>query len=184
MTPFTPTIQSARRTLAISFGAMSLLGGSLLFIYWSNSSMSLAIGRSALFILIMAVIHFVGFRLWQHQQSSVQAEVKVPVPTDSDKSLRSAIAFGLIVQIILLIFSNLILDGGETQKLCAIGLIAYWMGVVTVFFKRQSSPLKTDLLYYRWGPLGLALLAPWIAKLVYLIIGKSTESGLSRLLHI
>jgi hypothetical protein len=102
----------------------------------------------------------------------------------NDNSLRSAIKFGVVVQLALFLITALNLDGGVLFRQCMTALMAYWLGLVIVLHRRRSTPTKTDMIYLRIGPMALTFLAPFVAMLVYRIIGQSTESGLSRLLHI
>jgi hypothetical protein len=180
-----PTIQSARRAIAISFGVIGLLGGLFIFLHGSRGSIPMAVGRSVLFILIMAGFHDVSFHLWKRQQAKAlanQTEADVRLQQDSAKSLRSAIKDGLIIQLILILLTSMVLDGGLVHWLCLCAIVGYWIGVGLVLLRRHSSPAWSDLFYFRWGPLGLTLFSHPLAQLV-IIIGQSTEIGLSRLLH-
>jgi hypothetical protein len=60
--------RSARRALVISFGANGILVGALLFFACVGNPFSAATTAAA-FVVIIAGVHFIGYRLW-HRQSA------------------------------------------------------------------------------------------------------------------
>jgi hypothetical protein len=95
--------------------------------------------------------------------------------------LLSALKSGVVLQALLLVLTACILDGGEILRQFLVALIGYWLGVACILIRRERTPTRTDLFFTRYGSLVLLALAPMVAKLVYLLIGESTFSGLHRL---
>jgi hypothetical protein len=92
-----------------------------------------------------------------------------------------AVLTGIGVQAFLFLLTALVLDHGRTNQFCCIGLIAHWLGVLMILGRRPRSPTQGDLWFIRWGAVLLLLAMPWVADLVYALIGKSSLSGLERL---
>jgi hypothetical protein len=95
-----------------------------------------------------------------------------------------AVLTGFVVQVLLFLLTGLVLDFGRTNRLCAIALVGHWVGVLLVLHRRPLSPTRSDLWFIRWGAVPLLLAAPWVAELVYALIGHSSLSGLERLLGV
>jgi hypothetical protein len=172
------SIRTARLALAISFGVCCLLGGALVFFFWKNTSLATASGSSAVFVVIMAAVHFMGYRLLQRQMAA--SDTKLPPRQPLGEGILPAIKFGLVIQIVLFILTALVLDGGEMNKLCIMVIIAYWIGVSSILVRRGASPTKLDLLFIRYGMFVLFVLTPFITRIVYGIIGDSPLNGWQR----
>jgi hypothetical protein len=114
----------------------------------------------------------------------------VPAPARPRRSFefsplyRPAVLGCLAVQAFLFILTGLMLDFGRMNKLCAIVIVAQWIGFFVVLGRRPLSPTQSDLWFIRWGSVPLLLAAPWIAIRVYAVIGTSSLSGLERLLGV
>jgi len=104
-------------------------------------------------------------------------------PRRLSDALSSAILFGMVVQIVFLLLTALLLDGGVMFRMCLMTAVGYWIGVGVIAVRRGASPTKLDLLFARYGMVGLMVVTPFLAKLVYIIIGESDLSGLERLLR-
>jgi hypothetical protein len=102
-----------------------------------------------------------------------QADNAPPRTESTRDPFFSAIKVGAIVQLVLLVLTALVLDGGQLNRLCVVAIIGYWVGVAVVMIRRRTSPTRVDLLFLRYGPLGLMILIPAIACAVRWIIGKS-----------
>jgi hypothetical protein len=87
----------------------------------------------------------------------------------------------MVVQIVFLLLTALVLDGGMMFRMCAAAALGYWIGVVVIAIRRGTSPTKLDLLFIRYGMVGLMVIAPFLAKLAFIVIGESDLSGLERL---
>ncbi len=65
----------------------------------------------------------------------------------------------LTLQLILIFFFGLVLDGGLSLQAFCYSSCGYWMGVILILVRRRASPTKGDLAFIRWGLLLVALLA-------------------------
>jgi hypothetical protein len=58
---------------------------------------------------------------------------------------------------IIAILSGLMLDGGQTAILSAIGLAVFWGTVAVIICRRPQNPTSCDLHLIRWGCLPLVV---------------------------
>jgi hypothetical protein len=65
-------LRTGRCAIRVSFLATSVLGAMLLYFAWKDASLPTAIARSAGFVVIMAGVHFIGYRLWARQSAITQ----------------------------------------------------------------------------------------------------------------
>ena len=172
------SIRTARLALTISFGICCLAGGSFVFFYWKGTSLLTASGYCGLFFVIIAAVHSIGYLLCRQQVETTEATFLPKQPLG--KNILPAIKVGLIVQIVIFLLTALMLDGGETNKLCMMAICGYWIGVGSVLVRRGASPTKLDLLFIRYGMFVLFVLTPFIARIVYGIIGESPLNGWQR----
>ena len=98
-----------------------------------------------------------------------------------DQKLSSALKVGLVLQVALLLLCGLVLDDGSMARLCAAAIAGYWIAFAIIVARRNKSPSKLDLFFVKYGAAGLLFATPFLAKLVYLVIGESCHSGLERL---
>ena len=96
------------------------------------------------------------------------------------QELRSAIKVGLLMQLLRFLFTLLILDFGRSNQECSVAIGAQWLVVLLIYFRRKSHPTQLDLLFVRYGVFPLWLVTPMVAELVWMFIGRSTESGIDR----
>ena len=71
------------------------------------------------------------------------------------ENYRSPVMDALKVQIPLAILCFLMLDGGYLARLCGIAMTAHWLGILLAMFRRPFTPTNVDVVYIRWGFLGL-----------------------------
>ena len=83
------------------------------------------------------------------------------------KSYRPAVFRGLALQIFILLFSSLILDGGTFLRITGVGALAFWTSVALIVLRNPESPSKTDLEYIKHGSLLIAVLAHIIVYAVW-----------------
>jgi hypothetical protein len=76
---------------------------------------------------------------------------------------KDAAKTALWVQVPLGILSLLMLDGGQTAKVFAIALGAFWLCAILFAFRRPFSPKPADLYFWRWGFVPCFVLALFIA---------------------
>ena len=96
------------------------------------------------------------------------------------ESLKSALKSGVILQAVLFVVTACMLDGGQLSSQFLVAMIGYWLGVAFIVARREMQPSKLDLLFIRYGSLVLLVLAPFVAKIVYRMIGESPLTGLER----
>ena len=119
----------------------------------------------------------------ENPYQSPRAETPAPKSPRADRSGNSivkAIWDGVLLQLLLFIFTGLILDGGQLNRMCVVAMIGYWIVAAMLIVRRRKAPTKTDLLFLRWGILPMMFAVPLIAAVVYSIIGVSHLSGLER----
>ena len=127
----------------------------------------------------MAIVHWIGYFVWKWQYPADESGVVTP---RLSKDFFSALKMGMIVQFSLLILTALMLDGGWMCRLCIVAVTGHWVGIGIIALRRRCAPTKFDLLFMRYGAVILTIAAPFIASVVYRIIGESDLSGLERLL--
>jgi len=86
-------------------------------------------------------------------------------------SYRKPIFEALVLQVLLGLFSLLILDGGTTARICGIALVAFWGGATVLIWRRPQSPTKTDIELLRFGYLPLAVLAFFLVHFIWNLRG-------------
>jgi hypothetical protein len=74
---------------------------------------------------------------------------------------------GLILQLVVLVSSGLLLDGGVTFQINMMAWAGFWGGVFVVLCRRPGSPTRFDLWFLRWGYLPLTLAAQYLARWVW-----------------
>lgn len=154
--PLRPSNRVVRATvtvvlLVVSFCVITSLGCEMLYLGWRRDSLYLAVWRCAGFVLLIAVAHRIGYRLWQKQfEHGQDGGVRVLSRCISAvywRPLRTA----LIQQNIVIILASLTLDMGQTISVTTIAIAAYWLTVGVVVFRRPSSPTEGDIDLVRYG---------------------------------
>jgi hypothetical protein len=74
---------------------------------------------------------------------------------------------GLALQLVLLVLSGLLLDGGLTVEISLIAWAAFWCGIVVMLCHRPDRPTRFDLWVLRWGYLPLMLVVQAVARYVW-----------------
>ena len=64
--PGRPSNRNVLLALTVSLNHVAFWG-SLLYWHWKSDSVQMAVGRCAVFVAVMAGVHFIGYRLWQRQ---------------------------------------------------------------------------------------------------------------------
>ena len=101
-----------------------------------------------------------------------------PIPSEADdaKLRRSAVIDGFAIQVILVLFGNVVLDGGHLFRFCLIVVVAHWIGALFILLRRRKALTWWDRLYIRFGIFPMLVIVPIIAGLVYRIFGESSLS--------
>jgi hypothetical protein len=67
------------------------------------------------------------------------------------------------VQILVCILSALVMDGGQTARVCGLALAGFWCTAFVFAFRRPFTPTKIDLWYWKWGFLACFVVAIYVA---------------------
>lgn len=62
-----------------------------------------------------------------------------------------ALKTSLIQQLIVTVLSVLMLDGGLMAHICIVALLAYWLSVPLIVWRRRTDPSPGDLWFVRYG---------------------------------
>jgi hypothetical protein len=73
------------------------------------------------------------------------------------------------LQALLCILSALVMDGGQTAKVCGLALAGFWFCALVFAFRRPFSPTKIDLWFWNWGFLACFVLAICVAAYLHRI---------------
>ena len=79
--------------------------------------------------------------------------------------LRDSFMLSVVIQISLLIFSALLLDGGALGHLLGVATAGYWLWVVWLVLQRRDRLTKADTVMIRYGYL------LWVAVTMFVAIG-------------
>lgn len=79
---------------------------------------------------------------------------------------RRAFKYNLAAQCLLFLMASLALDEGYFATTTAIVVAAYWIGCVIIVRHRYPRLVASDLLFFRWGFLGAALLGAILCQVV------------------
>ena len=86
-------------------------------------------------------------------------------------SYRKPVFEAVGLQVLLGFFSLLILDGGTTARVCGIALVAFWVGVAVLIWRRPQSPTRTDIELVRFGYLPLMVIAFFLVHFIWTLRG-------------
>lgn len=161
---------NAKWQLAASFIFCTACGGLFIYTHWGVENVSLAVGRTALFVLVLAALHLGGFALYARQFQSATvpldatASVDAPaVPTAQD-GFPAFLRVVLLQQIPLLFLTALLLDGGGTFRRYCVGAIAHWAVIAIIRARRRHTRL--DMIIVRWGFIPIVILVGLTARMV------------------
>ena len=125
--PGRPSNRIALLALTISFGINVAFWGS--FICWFWGSVSMAVGRCALLAAFMAVVHCIGYRLWQRQSVQDQGDSSEWTSRPISSAYWPPTKTALLQQGIVFILALLMLDMGQTICEAVTAIVAYWLAV-------------------------------------------------------
>jgi hypothetical protein len=83
------------------------------------------------------------------------------------RSLKEAVRFSLLQQLLILGFTSMILDGGVLCCICLYAAIGFWTGVVIIRLRRPI-PTTGDLAFIRVGYLPLCMIAFFCAGISHM----------------
>ena len=84
---------------------------------------------------------------------------------------RKAMRGAALIQILVVICSGLILDGGNIEQLCAMALLPFWTVTVIFIWRRPQQPTRTDLMFIRVGYLLVVVVTGFLAPLIWRLRG-------------
>lgn len=173
----------AQIVLATSFLTISTFGAIALAAACTRNGISAPEVRSALLVIVMACVHALGYILYSRQRWKGDAELISQLENfELSSSYASAFRTGICLEAAMGILTALILDGGETFKFFGVALLAHWIGMILILWRRPLSPTKFDLSFIRIGIIPLLVASAAIGPSVWKLIGESNQSGLQRLL--
>ena len=151
--------------LAISFSAMSLVGGFAVFTYWwTHDAINTGVTRVAMFVAIMAAVHGLGAALYVTQdESHGESERRLTKLW----TLRGSLWGAFIQYVFFLLITALILDGGFIFRCFGIGVLAHGCLTGMIFLRRASTPTSLDVSLIRYGYLPVALIVSWAVTFVH-----------------
>lgn len=142
--------------LAISFSAMSLVGGFAVFTYWwAQNANNTGVTRVALFIAIMAAVHGLGAALYITQDASCGESQR---RWTKSWTLRGSLWSVLVQYVFFLLIAALILDGGFMFRCFCIGVLAHGCLTGMICLRRASTPTGLDLALIRYGYVPVAII--------------------------
>jgi len=166
-----------KTTLATSFVLTSGIGCAFVYLYWSaEGAATIGVGRAVAFVAIMACVHAIGYLLYQ-QQSQVatspesESSIQISMPKVAD-SYREPIKVAVVQQIIFLVLTALLLDGGQTFRACCITAIVHWVCIAMILVRRPIHPTRIDILLIKYGFLPLAFVVGRMAPFIHNLIGN------------
>lgn len=131
---------------------------------------ALGVGRSLLFVAIMACVHAVGYRLYEQKRASYKVDDVKTVKTAKTSVIASygaAIKVMAIQHLCFLVLTMLMLDGEKAFRICCIAVLVHW-GCTTMFIvRRPTRPTGIDLLIIKFGFLPLTYLIGCAAVVIY-----------------
>jgi hypothetical protein len=161
---------------------MSVFGISVIFFAWAGTNLTLAVGRSILFVVVMGCVHLAGYLLYVRQFEGAAGTTPNAMAAEIAPTWWPAARLAIKLDGALLILTALILDGGRSFAFCQVAVVGHWLGVLIVALRRFRSPTFWDVIFIRYGGIMLFLLLGLIAPAVWSIIGESPLSGLERFL--
>jgi len=67
------------------------------------------------------------------------------------RELQSTLGWGLLMQVVLLMLTALLLDGGYCGRICGCAMVGYWLMVGWLALRRRNALTKTDAVLIRSG---------------------------------
>jgi hypothetical protein len=97
-------------------------------------------------------------RVWAFLKRDWQWSFRLSKQPEILPPFRNTINFAVAQQIIILVMTSLILDGGDSFRICGVAALAFWAGVGTIRFRRQI-PTKGDIIFIKGVYLPLCFLS-------------------------
>ena len=88
------------------------------------------------------------------------------------KSYRKYIVWSLVVQGFLFLMASITFDYGETFVAFIYSSVAYWFGVAMIHRRKSTEPIRTDVLYLKYGLILLSLVSWNLSPMIWALRGK------------
>jgi len=82
-------------------------------------------------------------------------------PSSRLSDLHTALGYVVLLQVVILLFTAMILDGGYCGRVCGAAMVGYWLMVGWFAIRRRNALTKADVVLIRSGFLlwlGIAIL--------------------------
>ena len=83
----------------------------------------------------------------------------------------NAFAEAIVIQLLVVVFTSILLGGATIAQVCMFALLAYWVGAILIVCRRPRSPTETDIQLIRFGYLPLCGIAFIMSTFIWLIRG-------------
>ena len=93
-------------------------------------------------------------------------------PTMRLADMRGALVGPFVAQILLLLFTSMILDGGVLASYCMAGAAAHWVMVAYLAVRRRNALTEMDQILVKIGFVLLTLVGIVVVGLVGLVAGR------------
>ena len=88
------------------------------------------------------------------------------------KPYRKYIVWSLVVQTLLFLMASITLDYGETFVSFIYSSVAYWFGVAMILRRKSTEPIRTDVIYLKYGLIVLSLMSWNMSPVIWAMRGK------------
>ncbi len=135
-----------RHVLSVSFAVTSLLGVAFLLAFWLPTDIAAAMGRAALFVVSMAVVHWLGYRLYITQDTPTMTSRNVDF-----SHVRHHLWGIALTQLPCLLLAAMLLDGGRGFRICIAAIFAHWLAIAFISARDRAELTQVDAFVMRWG---------------------------------
>lgn len=151
VSPLQP-VRTVRLALLACYVTTASVGSTLIVRHWlSHGEPRQAVVRTALYALLLCVLHLCGERLY-FKQPARWSPLYVP-----------QLKFALFWHVVTLLFASIILDGGFIFRCCCGASVGFWIAVALVATRRPESPTERYLLFIRHGYPAIAFASAFLA---------------------
>ncbi len=95
------------------------------------------------------------------------SENPMKVPEWLQRSHWNGLKVAVIGQVICLILTSMVLDGGQTRQYFLVGVLAFWVSIIELAVRASGKLTTFDSHYLRWGWLTVCFAVPGIMRLVW-----------------
>lgn len=88
-----------------------------------------------------------------------------------DERYESAIPFSFGYQLVILLISGMILDGGQCVQFVLVAMACFWGSAIVLISRRRWTPSKGGILYIKWGFFPILISIPFILGFAWKLRG-------------